>query len=72
MLLYMIECPDVLNFSRNVLCFNPESKSTTMGQAEACAAVMQRAWVRSPVGTSFLGEVFSGFFLTCKTNVGKL
>ena len=25
-----------------------------------------------PVGTSFLGEVFSGFFLTCKTNVGKL
>ena len=25
-----------------------------------------------PVGTSFLGEVFSGFFLTCKTNVRKL
>ena len=31
-----------------------------------------RARVRSPVGTSFLGEVFSEFFLTCNTNVGKL
>ena len=28
--------------------------------------------VRSPVGTSFLGEIFSGFFFTCKTNVRKL
>ena len=35
-------------------------------------ALTQRARVRSPVGTSFLGEVFSGVFLTCKTNVGKL
>ena len=34
--------------------------------------VTQRARVRSPVGTSFLGEVFSEFFLTCKTNVRKL
>ena len=41
-------------------------------QAVACAPVTQRARVRSPVGTSFLGEVFSGFFLTRKTNVGKL
>ena len=47
-------------------------ESTAVGQVVACAPVMQRAWVRSPVGTSFLGEVFSGFFLTCKTNVGKL
>ena len=46
--------------------------STAVGQAEACVLVTQRAWVRSPVGTSFLGEVFSGFFLTCKTNVRKL
>ena len=38
----------------------------------ACAPVKQWARVRSPVGTSFLGEVFSRFFLTCKTNVGKL
>ena len=43
-----------------------------MEQVVACALVTQRARVRSPVGTSFLGEVFSGFFLTGKTNVGKL
>ena len=47
-------------------------KSTAVGQAASCAPVTQRARVRSPVGTGFLGEVFSGFFLTCKTNVGKL
>ena len=40
-----------------------------VGQAVACAPVTQRARIRSPVGTSFLGEVFSGFFLTYKTNV---
>ena len=45
--------------------------STTVEQVVACALVTQRARVRSPVGTGFLGEVFSGFFLTCKTNVGK-
>ena len=43
-----------------------------VGQAEACAPVTQRARVRTPVGTDFLGEVFSGFFLPCKANVGKL
>ena len=32
-------------------------------QAVPCMSVTQRAWVRSPVGTSFLGEVF---FLNCK------
>ena len=32
-----------------------------MGQAAACAPVMQQVRVRSPVGTSFLGEVFRGF-----------
>ena len=42
-------------------------QSTAMGQVVACAPVTQRARVRFPVGTSFLGEVFSGFFLTCKT-----
>ena len=47
-------------------------KSTAVDQVVACAPVTQRARVRSPVGTNFLGEVFSGFFLTCKTNVGKL
>ena len=47
-------------------------KSTAVEQVVACALVTQRARVRSPVGTSFLGEVFSGFFLTCKTNVRKL
>ena len=30
-----------------------------MGQAVACTPVTQRAWVWSPVRTSFLGEVFS-------------
>ena len=47
-------------------------KSTAVEQVVACALVTQRTRVRSPVGTSFLGEVFSGFFLTCKANVGKL
>ena len=42
------------------------------GTVVACALVTQRARVLFPVGTSFLGEVFSGFFLTCKTNVRKL
>ena len=37
-----------------------------------CAPVPQRAWVRSTVGTGFLGEVFSGYFLTCKTKIRKL
>ena len=47
-------------------------ESTAVGQAVARAPVTQWARVRSPVGTSFLSEVFSVFFLTCKTNVGKL
>ena len=47
-----------LRFCRSILC-------------GAGGSVTQRARVRSPVGTSFLGEVFSGFFLTCKTNVRK-
>ena len=44
-------------------------KPTAVEQTIACAPVTQQ--VRSPVGTSFLAEVFSGFFLTCKTNVKK-
>ena len=44
-------------------------ESTAVEQVVACALVTQRARVRSPVGTGFLGEVFSVFFLTCKTNV---
>ena len=35
--------------------------STAVEQVVACALVTQRARVRSPVGTSFLGEVFRGF-----------
>ena len=50
---------------------NPRT-STAEAQAVACATVTQRAPVRSPVGTGFLAEFFSGFFLTCKTNVKKL
>ena len=43
--------------------------STAVDEVEACVLVTQRARVRSPVGTGFLGEAFSGFFLTCKSNV---
>ena len=50
----------------------PSSLSTAVRQVVPCTPVMQRARVRSPVGTSFLGVVFLGFFLTCKTNVRKL
>ena len=46
--------------------------STAVDQVVACAPVTQRARVRSPVGTSFLGEVFFGVFLTSMTNVRKL
>ena len=45
---------------------------TTVEQAVACTPVTQWARVRSSVRTSFLGEGFSGFFLSCKTNVRKL
>ena len=47
-------------------------ESTAVGQAVACAPVTQRARVRSLVGTSFVDEVFSGFFLTYKTNVREV
>ena len=47
-------------------------KFTAVEKVVACALVTQRDRVPSPVGTSFLGEVFSGFFLTCQTNVRKL
>ena len=43
-----------------------------MEHVAACAPVTQRVRVRLRVGESFLGEVFSGFFLTCKTNGRKL
>ena len=46
-------------------------KSGSVVQAVICAPVTRRARVRSPVGKSFLGEVFSGFSHTFKTNVGK-
>ena len=48
------------------------AESTAVEQAVAGMPVMQWTRVQSPVGTNFLGEVFSGFFLTCKTNVRKL
>ena len=38
------------------------SESTALEQVVACALVTQRAQVRSPVGTGFLGEVFFGVF----------
>ena len=45
---------------------------TAVEKVVACALVTQRARVRSTVGTGFLDEVFSGFFLTCKTIVRNL
>ena len=48
------------------------SKSTAVEQTVACVPVTQRTTVRSPIGTTFLGEVFSGFFFTCKTNVREI
>ena len=54
------------------LPISPLIMSTAVDQVVACAPDTQKARVRSPIRTSFLGEVFSGFFLTCKTNVGKL
>ena len=47
-------------------------ETTTVEQVVVCALATQRARVRFPVETSFLDEVFSGFFLLCKTNVRKL
>ena len=44
--------------------------STSMEQAVACTPDMQWARVQSLVGISFLGEVFSGFFLTCQGALG--
>ena len=55
-----------------ILDFSVDYSSIAVEQVVACALVTQRARVRFPVGTSFLGEVFSGFFITCKTNVRKL
>ena len=46
--------------------------STAVEQAVASAPVAQRSRVRSTVGISFMGVVFIGFLLTCKTNVRKL
>ena len=52
--------------------FVNNNSSTAVEQTVTCAPITQRVRVRSPVGTSFLAEVFSGVFLTCKTNVRKL
>ena len=41
----------------------------TSGSMRACHAAGPGS---IPVGTSLLVEIFSGFFLTCKTNVRKL
>ena len=73
---YML--PGFINFNlqqENLIlntCGLARHMTTAVGQVVACVPVMQRARVRSPVGTSFLGEAFSWFFLTCKTNVRKL
>ena len=49
---------------------------TAVGQAVACAPFTQRARVRSPVGTGFLGEVFFAVFPhlsdNCRETLGPL
>ena len=52
--------PALVNWNRVLL----QQESTAVGQAVAWAPVTQRARVRSSVGTSFLGEVFSVFFFS--------
>ena len=44
--------------------------STAVEQAAACALVTQRARVRSPVGTSFLDEVFPHLQDECQEALG--
>ena len=44
---------------------------TAVEQVVACALVTQRAQVRSPVGTSFLGEVFQGFSSPVRQMLGS-
>ena len=39
-----------------------QNLSTAVEQAVECAPITQQTRVRSPVGTSFLGEVFFGVF----------
>ena len=51
------------------LCRLPVHRCGSGGNMRACHAAGPGS---TPVGTSFLGEVCSGFFLTCKTNVRKL
>ena len=56
----------------NIISYFNTKESIAVEWAVACAPVTQRARVRSLLGTSFLGEVFSRIFLTCETNVRKL
>ena len=49
----------VVFFTYNTRILNRGGRAVE--QVVACALVTQRARVRSPVGTSFLGEVFPGF-----------
>ena len=52
---------------------NGKQWSTVVEQAVACAPVTQRVRVRSPVGTSFLGEVlFQGFSSSVRQMSGTL
>ena len=66
------KCKNNISGTFAIKVLKEASKSTALEQVVACALVTQRARVRSPVGTGFRGEVFSGFFLTCKRNVRKL
>ena len=58
----------MLLFCQSFVPPSVDAESTAVGQTVACTPSRQRARVRSPVRTSFLGKVFSGFSFTCKTS----
>ena len=64
MLLYLFFLLETAEIAAEPHCFEVLDivKSTAVEQVVACALVTQRARVRSPVGTGFLGEVFFGVF----------
>ena len=55
-------CFKLCTMSLTFLCILQTHMSTAVVQAVACAPVTRRVRVRSPIGTSFLGEVFRGFY----------
>ena len=64
----------VVSYENNFFCWRAYFFFYPFSDVHRCGATgsMRASHAAGPVGTGFLGEVFSWFFLTCKTNVGKL